>query len=144
MTLTSSTEEPSRADETSRVVEPQMMCEACARMVLAGTEWHSLSSGFFDRGECSYAKQGPGYWVCADCHEIIHEWMARNPDAAHPAKEGLQRIFKGLAQIIEDPPRKYQRSASPASPESAATPDRSENSAENQGPPSGDHDDTNT
>lgn len=123
MTITGST------GETQPVVEPQMMCEACARMVLSGTEWHSLSVGYLDREKCCHADSGPGYWVCEDCHEIIHEWMERNQDAENPAKEGLQRIFKGLAQIIEDPPRKYQRAAKPDSVE-----DEPPRSGEDHGP----------
>lgn len=124
MTSTSST------GEGGHIVEPQMMCEACARMLLAGTEWHSLLGGLFSREDCSHTDEGPGYWVCADCHEIIHEWMDRNPESDHPAKEGLQRIFKGLAQIVEGPPRKYQRSTG-------------QDSSEDE-PPSGEADEPNT
>lgn len=99
----------SGSERDHELVEPQMVCDACARVVMAGTEWHSMTDAQPSRQPCG-AGDGAGYWVCSDCHDIIHDWMDRNPEAEQPAKEGFHRIFKGLAQILEDGPRKYRRS----------------------------------
>lgn len=104
---------PSDGEYDKQIIEPTMMCEACARIPASGTEWHSLREEPVDRQRCTQRVEGPGYWVCGDCHQIVHDWMDRNPDAQHPAKEGLQRIFRQLAEIVEQPARKYKRSQPP-------------------------------
>lgn len=89
-----------------QVMEPQLICDGCGRLITAGTEWHSITST--DPDACANG-DGGGYWVCRDCHQIIHEWMEKNPETGQPAKEGFHRIYKGVRSIIEDPPRKYRR-----------------------------------
>lgn len=89
------------------LIEPQMVCDACGRFTMTGTEWHSISVTH-TREECSTG-EGAGYWVCEDCHLIIHDWMEDHPEVEDAAKEGFYRIIKGLAAVIEQGPRKYRR-----------------------------------
>lgn len=89
------------------LVEPQMVCDACGRFVLTGTEWHSITEAH-PRGDCANSG-GAGYWVCGDCHVIIHDWMDQHQDQPNVAKEGFYRIITGLAAVLEQGPRKYRR-----------------------------------
>lgn len=95
--------------------EPHLACDACGTIqLLVGTEWHSISHN--DRNACEEV-EGAGYWVCTDCHEMIHEWMDANPEVKHPAKEAFHRFYKNLAWVILQNPRSYRRSTSaPSSP----------------------------
>lgn len=98
------------ADDSHEPHQPHLIdCDACgATKPTPSIERHIITETYFDQGQCAQA-EGAGYWVCSDCHHLLHSWMRRNPQMDNPAKEAFHRIFKILANIIE--PRQYRRNS---------------------------------
>lgn len=101
--------------------QPAEICEACGARRPLGTERHSITVSCPDLRECSEA-DGGFYWVCHECHLMMHEWMDNHPEVQNPAKEAFHRIFKDLAAIIE--PRTYRRNTGDTS--AGTDPDKEE------------------